>query len=170
MKRRRLVAAMSIVAVLMTGTVAFAASEGNETASKGDSTSMNADCAGMGIRSATGKRGFEFVTDVLKNKFKVTDEEIQNGRSSGKTLNDVATDKGVTQEQLRDAMVEEKVKSIDEAIAEGKVSKEEGEALKTRIRENAQNCTGTPAQAGKRGKGAGSGCSMNCGGMNNYEK
>jgi len=47
----------------------------------------------------TGIRGYDSVTLVLKDKLGLTDKEITDRLTSGKTVYDLAKEKGMTQEQ-----------------------------------------------------------------------
>jgi hypothetical protein len=78
---------------------------------------------------------------ATNNKFSLkekgaTDEEINSALNSGKTLYDFAIEKGLTTEEIKNYMVSEKTKAIDDAVASGKITAEEGAEAKTRIQEN----------------------------------
>lgn len=158
MKKKIIIAALGLTLSLGIGATAYAASTADSSAS-----STYAGCLGQGagFGRITGQRGFEFMTNFLKNKFGIEETEINAARSSGKTMFDLAKDKGITAEQFKSAMVEEKVKAIDAAVEEGTISKEDGEKFKAAIKENSANCT-TPGQMrGRNGGGRGMGLGRN---------
>ena len=91
------------------------------------------------LRRITGHRGYEFIETVLKDKLGVTDEEIQASLDAGKSLHDLALEKGMTEEEFKNALIEEKNKAIDKAVSEGSISQEEGDTAKNIISSNAEN-------------------------------
>ncbi|MCT8978597.1 hypothetical protein N4T77_18565 [Clostridium sp. CX1] len=131
-------------------------------------TTTNTIPQGYGFGRITGQRGYEFMADLLRDKFGISDSDIAAAKNSGKTLYDLAKEKGVTDEQFKSAMVEERTKTIDEAIQNGSVTKEQGDALKARIIDNSANCTlgQGPAQGKVNGFGRGRGMGQNCSNFN----
>lgn len=149
MKKKNIIAALTLVIALGVGATTYAASTPN--------TTVNATtCNGYGIGRITGQRGSDFINNVLKNKFGLSDTDISNARNSGKSMYELAKEKGIPDEQLKSAMIEEKTKAIDEAVKNGSVSKEDGDSLKAKIKENSANCP-TPGQM-KKGNGRGNCC------------
>lgn len=116
---------------------------------------------GTGLGRLTGFRGFDIITNLLKGKG-LTDEQITNSLNSGKTLNNLAAEQGITNDQLKESILEQKIKLIDDAVAKGTMTKEQGDAFKASIKENISNCT-TPGQMNGRmgGQNRGSGCMHN---------
>ena len=117
----------------------------------------------------TGVRGYDYVESVLKDTLGMTDAEITAGLNSGKTMYDLAKEKGITTDQFKAALLEEINKAVDKAVADGTITNEEGASLKETLKNNLDNCTGIPGQrAGKnravRGNGQGTG-HMSGGGM-----
>lgn len=158
MKKKNLVLTLVITLVVGLGATAYAA-----TTDTADSY-----CQGVGtsLGRLTGFRGFDIITNVLKGKG-VSNEEITNAVTSGKTLNSLAEEKGITNDQLKESLLDEKLKIIDDAVAKGTITKEQGDISKSRITQNIASCT-TPGQmtgrmGGKnRGRGMqGSGCLYN---------
>lgn len=67
----------------------------------------------------------------LVNKLGLTKNDIENARSNGKTLFDLAKEKGYTPDQVRKMAIEIKTDTINKAVTDGKISKEQGDtALK----------------------------------------
>lgn len=160
MKKKSLISTLVITLVLGLGVTAYAA-----TTSPSNAYHQG---GGTGLGRITGFRGYDIITNVLKGKG-VTDTEITNAVNSGKTLNNLAQEKGITSDELKKSLLEEKIKIIDDAVTKGTLTKEQGDAEKARITENIENCT-TPGQntnrmgGGNRGRGMhGNGCSYNSG-------
>lgn len=91
------------------------------------------------LRRITGSRGYDFIKTVLKDKLGVTDEEIQSAQDSGKSLHDLALEKGMTEDEFKNALIEEKNKAIDKAVSEGSITQEEGDTAKNIIKSNAES-------------------------------
>ena len=160
MKKSKIAAAVVLTLALSLGATAYAASNSNLA------PETNNACQGTGFGRVTGQRGWEFMTNLLKGQYKVSDEEITNARNSGKTMFDVASDKGVKFEDFKAAMLEERFKAIDAAVEKGTITEAQGKAMKETMNANSANCT-TPGQGrggnGSRmgmGRGAGRGCGM----------
>ncbi|MPN50750.1 hypothetical protein SDC9_198383 [bioreactor metagenome] len=68
----------------------------------------------------------------------------------------------MTQDELKSSLLEERTKSIDDAVKKGTITKEEGETLKSKLNTNIQNCTGNfgERQGVGQGKGRGQGRGM----------
>lgn len=158
MKKKNLAIVLTLVLSLGVGVTAYANSNSNST------TGSSITCSGYGLGRITGMRGYDFMTNILKNKFGISDSDISTAKDSGKTMYDIAKDKGITEDQFKSAMVEEKTKAVDEAVKNGKLTKEQGEDIKANIKENSSNCTpGKGPINGKRGGGSFRGNRANCG-------
>ena len=102
----------------------------------------------------TGMRGYDYVESVLKDKLGMTDEEITTGLNSGKTMYALAEEKGMTEDQFKAALLEERNKAVDKAVADGTITNEEGVKLKETLKNNLDTCTGVPGQRlGRNGAG-----------------
>ncbi|MCY6369090.1 hypothetical protein [Clostridium ganghwense] len=163
MKKKNILTALTLSLTIGLGATAYA-----YTASTSTPTNPNTDTdtntnisTGIGLRRATGFRGYDFATSVIKEKLNVTDEDISNARTEGKTISEFAEEKGLSHEDLQAALIEAKTKAIDDAVAKGTILKEDGETYKKAIKENASNAV--PGQGrlgapkgngqGKRGQG-----------------
>jgi ribosomal protein S20 len=148
MKKKNLILTLAITLTVGLGATAYAAS-----------APVNSYCqgAGSGLGRLAGFRGFDIIESILKDKG-VTDSEVTNAVNSGKTLYDLAKEKGITDDQLKKSLLEEKIKIIDDAVAKGTITKEQGDTEKERISQNIDSCT-TPGQmtgrmnGQKRGRG-----------------
>lgn len=96
----------------------------------------------LGMNRLTGIRGYDYVTAVLKSKLGLTDKDITDELNSGKTVYGLAKEKGMTEEQFKDALLETKSKAIDEAVTKGTMTKEQGATLKETLKTNQASCTG----------------------------
>ncbi|GLC32489.1 YckD family protein [Clostridium omnivorum] len=144
MKNKSLITTLAITLVVGFGVTAYAAT---------NSTSLSYHQGdGMGLGRISGFRGYEIITNLLKDKG-VTDTDVTNALNSGKTLNSLAEEKGITNDELKKSLLDERIKIIDDAVAKGTITKEQGDASKARITENIANCT-TPGQMNGRNGGA----------------
>ena len=106
----------------------------------------------------TGMRGYDYVESVLKDNLGMTDAEITAWLNSGKTMYALAEEKGMTVDQLRAALLDERNKAVDKAVTDGTITNEEGAKLKETLKNNLDTCTGAPGQRlGRNGAGRGNG-------------
>jgi len=145
MKNKNLIIALTMTIAVGIGATAYASTG-----------STNSTCQRVGLARVIGMRGYDYVQSILKNNLGMTDKEITDGLNSGKTMYDLAKEKGMTEEQFKAALLEEKNKAVDKAVADGKITEEEGAAMKETLKNNIENCTGIPGERmgnGGRGKG-----------------
>jgi ribosomal protein S20 len=159
MKKRNIISALVLTMAIGMGATAYAASADNTTAGTPGQR--------LGLGRITSMRGYDYITNILKNKLGLSDTDITNAINSGKTPYDLVTEKGMSQEQLKASLLEERAKAIDDAVVKGTITKEEGENLKASLNTNIQNCTGNFGQRqglgrgqvrGMMGNGQGRGC------------
>ena len=98
----------------------------------------------------TGMRGYDYIESVLNNKLGMTDDEITDGLNSGKTIYDLAKEKGMTIDQFKTALLEEKTKAVDKAVADGNITSEEGDSLKETLKNNVDSCIAIPGKKAHR--------------------
>lgn len=144
---KKLILGLTIAITMGLGVTAYAANV--ETA-----TSSNYTHQGVGLGRITGIRGYDYIKAVLKDKLGMTDEEITAGFNSGKTMYDLAKEKGMTEDEFKEALLEERNKGIDKAVTDGTITKEEGDSMKETLANNMDNCTGIPGQKAGNGNGA----------------
>lgn len=144
MKKRRIITALTLTMVIGMGATAYAASD----------NTVNSTLR-LGLGRITSMRGYDYISNVLKSKFGLSDSDISNSVNSGKTLYDIAIEKGMTEDQLKASLLEERTKAIDAAVSKGTITKEEGETLKANLNTNMANCTGNFGQRQGRGQGRG---------------
>ena len=137
MKSKKVVIALTLTLILGIGGSALAFGATTNTP-----TINSVAHQGLGMNRMTGVRGYDYVTSVLKNKLGLTGIEITDGLNSGKTVYDLAKAKGMTIEQFKAALLEERTKAVDEAVTKGTMTKEQGDALKADLKTNQASCTG----------------------------
>lgn len=155
MKKRKIITALTLTMAIGIGATAYAAS----------TNTTSAPVQRLGLGRITSMRGYDYITNILKSKLGLSDTDISNGLNSGKTLYDLAAEKGMTDEELKTALLDERTKAIDAAVSQGTITKEEGETLKENLSNNIANCTGNFGQ--RRGYGQGQGRGLGCGMMRN---
>lgn len=79
--------------------------------------------------------GAGVVSDAITNLLGMSQEDIYAERSSGKNLSEIANEKGITDQQVIDAMLAGRQEVIDQALADGRITQEQAdwmqEAMKT---------------------------------------
>lgn len=143
MRKGILIAGMLMVLFVNVGITAYAATTNTITSPQG-----------LGLGRITGIRGYEFITPVL-NQFGITRIDIANARNSGKTLYDLAEEKGISQDQLKSAIYGERAKAVDNAVSKGTITKEQGDTIKANLKINMDNCLENFGQMQGRGRGMG---------------
>ncbi len=143
MKAKKLLVALAVTFVVGASATVYA------------ETTTNSANHGLGLGKITSMRGHDYVSSVLKDKLGMTDKEITDALNSGKTMYDLAKEKGMTEDQFKAALLEEKNKAIDKEVSSGTITKEQGEALKENIKNNISNCTGNGDQMHRNGMGQG---------------
>jgi hypothetical protein len=144
MKMKNIISALALTMAIGTGATVYASA---------DSTEVEAQGQRLGLGRITSMRGYDYISNILKGELGLSDTDITNAVNSGKTPYDLAEEKGMTQDELKDSLLEEKSKSIDDAVAKGTITKEEGENLKANLNTNMQNCTGNFGQRQGQGRG-----------------
>lgn len=157
MKKRNLIIGLVLTLAIGGGITAYAATTNNTTP-----TSIANRTCGTGMSFATGQKGYESVEAVLKSKLGMTDSDLIEARNSGKTMYEIAKEKGMSEEDFKAALLEEKYKAIDDAVAKGTTTKEQGEEYKTQIKNNMANATPGEGLGGRNGGRMGKGQRGNC--------
>jgi len=147
MKKRGIISALVLTLAIGMGTTAFAATTEN--------ANLETVTQRLGLGRITSMRGFDYITNILKDKLGMSETEITNGLNSGKTGYDLVVEKGMSEEEFKASLTEEKTKAIDAAVAEGTITKEEGENIKANLKTNMENCTGNYGENKRQGNGEG---------------
>lgn len=175
MKKKNILAALMLSLTLGLGATAYASVDTAEPAPPSTNTNTTVS-NGIGLKRATGFRGYDFVISVIKEKLNVTEEDINNARAEGKTMSELAEEKGLSHDDFQAALIESKNKAINEAVAKGTISEEDGEAYKKAIKEKSSsavpgqgrlgaprgNAEGRKGQGLRNGSGTSRGNGLNC--------
>lgn len=157
MKSKKLILALTMTIIMGLGITAYAATESANTqttaVTTANTSTISYQRAGAGLGRATGMRGYDYVEAILKDKLGMTDVEITTGLNSGKTMYDLAEEKGMTEDEFKAAMLEGRIQAIDKAVADGNISNEEGASIKENLKNNMDNCSGIPGQKSGNGNG-----------------
>lgn len=111
----------------------------------------------LGLGRITFMKGYNYISNILEDKLGITDADIEDARNEGKSLYELAIEEGITQEELKDSMIEARINAIDEAILNGIITEEEADILKERLNNNIENCTESFGQRQGLGRGQGRG-------------
>jgi len=156
MKNKKIAIALTLVLALGASGAVFA----TETST----TTPNATAVHqfLGMARATGLRGYDYVTSVLKTKLGFTNTQITAGLDSGKTVYELVKEKGMSKGAFQSALLAEKSKAVDASVTKGTITKEEGATLKEDIKANQSSCTGNFGEGNmnSRGNGGGNGAGM----------
>jgi SOS response regulatory protein OraA/RecX len=135
MKKKNIVLSLAMALMIGIGTTAYAATS-NSTTGK---TFEKGNRSGMGMGKMGNFKGPHVLSDLLKEKG-ATDAEIKAALDSGKSLYDLAIEKGITDDQMKEYMITEGTKRIDDAVTAGKMTATQAEEAKTKLTEAAANC------------------------------
>lgn len=81
-------------------------------------------------------------TLILINKYGVRMDEITKAKESGKTVFDIAQSKGLDKQKLKDLILAPRLKTIDEMVSTGELTKEDGELVKNRMKQHIEKWDG----------------------------
>jgi len=132
-KNLKNISAIAIGIVLASNSLAFAST-------KTDTSNYKNISISSAIKDGCGKRA-RFKTDVFE-KLGITKEDIENGKKSGKSIFEIAKEKGHSEEDVKKLMIEEKGKYIDAEVQRGAITKEKGEEIKTHFKEKIEKWDG----------------------------
>lgn len=78
-------------------------------------------------------QGAGVVSDAITGLLGMTQEEIYAERAAGKTLSEIAAEKGVTDQQLIDAMLAGQQEAIAQAVEDGRLTQEQADWMLARM-------------------------------------
>ena len=149
-RAKLLIIAASVAAVLALsiGSVAAAASQNN--------TNDNGVCCGQGA----GFGGQGICSDTVCKLLGVTAEEIQAQRHEGKSLVQIATTKGVSEQQLVEAILADRKAEIQARVTASTLTQEQANLMLQQMEQNVvrainRTTIGKPEWAGANGVGQG---------------
>ena len=104
-------------------------------------------------------RGAGVVSDAITKLLGMTQDQIYAERAEGKTLFDIAKEKGVTDQQLIDAMLASRQEAIDQAVKDGQITQEQADWMIAKMKAMAPFELTSPLApgAGRGGMGRGHG-------------
>lgn len=153
MKSKKLILGITIAAILGLSVTAYAentskasSTTGCTSSTKGCTSSTSESHQKVGLKKATGIKGYDYIKLVLTDKLNMTDGEIQEGLNSGKSLFDMANEKGISEEDFKAAVLEERNNGIDKAVENGTITSEEATKMKGTLKSNMDSCTGIPGE------------------------
>lgn len=76
---------------------------------------------------------FEYMSNAIAEAFDLTPEEFQGQLEQGKTPWDLAQERGLTEEQFRDLMVEACTSALEQAVAEDAITQEQADWMLERL-------------------------------------
>lgn len=144
MKKKTIILSLTMALMIGIGTTTYAATSTSQTETK----SRKKTSFGMGMGKIGHSKGHNILTSLLKEKG-ITDDEINSALESGKSLYDLAIEKGLTDNEIKEYILNEKIEKIDEAVASGKITAEQGQETKTKIQEKSANWDFTNQGNGK---------------------
>lgn len=97
--------------------------------------------------------GATVVSDAVTKLLGMTSEQIYTERAAGKTLVDIAKEKGVTDQQLLDAMLAGQKQVIDQAVKDGNLTQAQADWMLERMKAMAPFTLSNPFTPGGFGGG-----------------
>ncbi|MCY6482888.1 hypothetical protein OW763_00780 [Clostridium aestuarii] len=157
MKKRKILATLTLVLTLGLGATAFAQNViPTDNTPTSTTTTNSTTTKGIGLRRITGKRGYDYVVSIAKDILNIDDAAIDQARAENKTIYDLLEEKGISHDDFKAKLIESKEKAIDNAVEQGTITKEEGETYKENIKNNSANAVPGQGRLGApRGNGQG---------------
>ncbi|MBU5592865.1 YckD family protein [Clostridium sp. MSJ-4] len=146
MKNKKIIAALVLSITMGIGARAYAdtslgvVNDNNKPIEKSYEGKVRNQCNKLGAGRLVGKKGYEFKLEALAKKLNMSIDELSKLRAEGKTFYQIAKEKGLSDEDYKSVMKEARMATIDKAIEEGKITKEQGDEIKAKIEENMKNC------------------------------
>jgi len=97
--------------------------------------------------------GATVVSDAVTKLLGMTQEQIYTERAAGKTLADIAKEKGITDQQLIDAMLAGQKETIDQAVEDGQLTQAQADWMLERMQAMAPFTLDNPFMPGGFGGG-----------------
>ncbi len=79
-------------------------------------------------------RGMGIVGDAVTKLLGMTREQIRTERAAGKTLSQIAKEKGITDQQVIDAMLAGQKEALDQAVKDGRLTQAQADWLLARMK------------------------------------
>ena len=97
--------------------------------------------------------GYAVVSDAISSLLGMTPEQIYDARAAGKTLSDLAKSKGITDQQLIDAMLAGQRSVIEQAVQAGQLTQAQADWMLARMQAMAPYSVTNPFAPGAMGHG-----------------
>lgn len=137
---------MGLIVAAFVVVMAFAVPAFAETGTADESTGLvGGVCRGIGSMGA-----------AIADLFGMTPDELADARNDGQSLADLAGQKGVDQQTLVDTMLAQRKEMLAQAVADGRVTQEQADAMLERMTSRVQDRV-DDTSVGPRGTGGG-GC------------
>jgi hypothetical protein len=150
--------ALALGATIMGGVPLISQAADETTTIGGSASQVNRVCSSM----------VEGIADFLG----LTTDQVREERQSGKSLSEIASEKGASKDQLLEQMLDERKSQLDALVKEGKLTKEQANQYLAQMKDRMETMverteTGRPGFGGRgQGKGMQPG---SCGGMLNQQ-
>ena len=103
--------------------------------------------------------GAGVISDAITNLLGMSQEELYAERSAGKTLSEIAQEKGVTDQELIDAMLAGREEVVNQAVQDGRITQEQADWMLEKMKATTpfmlSNPFGPGGMGGMRGGGHG---------------
>lgn len=158
MKKGILVSVIVAIAVFTLGSVGFASAQ-----SETPSVPVTANAFGFGHPGGMGggmglgipgtQDGIlhDVMIQVFADELGLTVEGLETRLTNGETMFDIASAQGMTVEEFQTLMTTAREQAIDQAVADGTLTQEQADWMKSRSNRMGSGTTGTPGGRGPRG-------------------
>ncbi len=92
-------------------------------------TPKNANTKKIEHKMDRNKKDINPIYSILKSKLGYTDDQIKEAVKAKKTAFDLAKDKNISADQLKTMIIDEQSKKLDEAVSNGKLTKDKADAM-----------------------------------------
>ncbi|GIM29144.1 hypothetical protein CPJCM30710_18100 [Clostridium polyendosporum] len=92
-----------------------------------------------------GKHATNPIYLVLESKLGFTKTQIEDAAKSGKTAFDLASQKGITADQLRSMIIDAQSQKIDQMVTNGKLTQDKANTMKANLKAKMQKWNGSLA-------------------------
>lgn len=126
-------------ALALVAGVAYAVTDSGNAASPGRQCQgcEEADCQGQGGPGSAMHEYRDDIQDVVAEKLGLSTEELSSGLKGGKTLAELAEEKGVSTEDLAEAVTSKVNEIVDSLVADGEMTAEKAERIKSHVQDHA---------------------------------
>ncbi|WML32806.1 hypothetical protein [Clostridium sp. OS1-26] len=100
------------------------------------------------------KEGSNPTYSILESKLGFTKTQIQDAAKAGKTAFDLASEKGVTADQLKSMIIDAQSQNIDQMVSKGKLTQDKANTMKANLKTKMQNWNGSLKQAEHKKEGS----------------